>query len=237
MNYQEMVIGIFTVALIIVGSGPAVTLLSQAQAQGSLYDCSWQSTQLSTQDWELLFHRAYLSENLSKDFLLFKEGAKLGCIWKIKSGSVAYVSYCPSFINNRIDKDGTTINTLGEGEIFGMSSIYGGTTTTAARIAQGRTLCDQTAINALDNTSLYIAKLGDIEKILTCSPGLSYRFNYYAANCMFSTLQFVAVCALNPSPHPIRKNQNLSRQTKLRSSIKTNRKTPKITKRKREKKA
>jgi hypothetical protein len=44
-----------------------------------------------------------------------------------------------------------------------------------------------------DNTSVFVSKLVDIEKILTCSPGLSYRFNYYAANCMFSTLQFVAV--------------------------------------------
>lgn len=41
---------------------------------------------------------------------------------------------------------------------------------------------------------MYVAKLGDIDKILACSPGLAYRFNYYAANCMFSTLQFVAVC-------------------------------------------
>jgi hypothetical protein len=53
-----------------------------------MHDCSWQSTQLSTQDWELLFHRAYLFEGLGKDFLLFEEGAKLGCLFKIKSGSV-----------------------------------------------------------------------------------------------------------------------------------------------------
>lgn len=58
-----------------------------------MYDCSWQSTQLSSQDWELLFHRAYLAEKLGKGFLLFDEGAKLGCIFKIKSGSVKYAKH------------------------------------------------------------------------------------------------------------------------------------------------
>eukprot|EP01127_Copromyxa_protea_P016669 TRINITY_DN4992_c0_g1_i1.p1 TRINITY_DN4992_c0_g1~~TRINITY_DN4992_c0_g1_i1.p1 ORF type:complete len:1354 (-),score=284.08 TRINITY_DN4992_c0_g1_i1:83-4144(-) len=145
------------------GSGPQVTLAGSAQG----YDCSWQATQLSTQDWELLFHRAFLFENLPKGFLLFEEGAKLGGIFKIQSGSVD------------INKEGTTINTLGEGEIFGVSSFYGGTTTTAAVIGT-------------EGTSVYVAKLGDIDKILTCSSGLAYRFNYYAANCMFTTLQFVA---------------------------------------------